>query len=998
MRRFTAFLPVVGLIALLIGCSSNKSSPTASQLDQPSGLRATSPTPTSVLLGWTDNSDNEDGFKIRRTSAGQNTWADVASVGSNVTAYSDTGLIEATQYSYAVLAFKGASLSTSSDTASATTAMFAPRELSAVALSATSITLVWHDLSSVETGYKVERKLGVGRFAQIAILSANSAAMTDTGLSPSSAYAYRVAAVKGDIVSDWSNESGAMTRFPIPNAPTDLTVETLGISSLRLTWVDNSVNEHGFKIERSPIGEENWTLRAPVGSNATTYTDAGLTEGSSYRYRVYAFLENEVSDIAGPVEGVTLPAAPTELTAARLTPTSVALHWNDISATETGYTIERKVLGGEYAVAGSIAANSNSFNDASLAQNTTYIYRVRAVKGTLNSAWSNEASIQTSLLTPDPPSDFYVRGGVAYPNGAYLTWTDNSDNEIGFVIESSASRNSGWAFADSVAANESSSIVSGFPPESIRYFRMYAFNEHGQSIYTSVMSATISGIPPAPTNCVAQSTVQTPMGASITWNDNSASEDGFVIEYSANGVDGWTIVDTLAADVAGTRVNNLTVETPASFRVFSFNACGRSAYSNVATTTINGPPIAPSDLTGSAPTYWNVDLAWQDHSTAEQRFEIQRKDEGSNTWRVNGTVTENITTFSDTTVSAARTYHYQVRAMNAYGPSGYTNEVVITTPMRPPTAPTGLTHTEVDIDRIQLVWNDVSNNEDGFFIERRTQDEPNWSLLGVNSPNDAYFLDSLLTPESWYAYRVRSHNEVGYSNYSNVDSAQTLSLTLFEEDFEAMDLDQPPAGWTMNVAGSSWARVTNTRPHTGSKSLQFHDPDSGANHAWSYKSHQPLSVGTITSWLYIPHGSWFSYHGADAGFTAYTFRFMFMENDSFAVLDGGGMAVMGGFPTDRWFKIDINFSTDSSFYQVEFDDEVVTGRCAMGQVANGHVAGLAFSDQEVTDAFLDDISVERFWQPPQRGRFLHRKGYPLNEATLPPRLRELSAFPLRPNR
>jgi hypothetical protein len=57
---------------------------------------------------------------------------------------------------------------------------------------------------------------------------------------------------------------------------------------IQLTWTDASSNEAGFVIERSVNGPDAWTEYATVGANVTSYTNTGLTPGTTYYYRVKA--------------------------------------------------------------------------------------------------------------------------------------------------------------------------------------------------------------------------------------------------------------------------------------------------------------------------------------------------------------------------------------------------------------------------------------------------------------------------------------------------------------------------------------------------------------------------------------------------------------------------------------------------------------------------------------------------------------------------------------
>jgi len=95
------------------------------------------------------------------------------------------------------------------------------------------------------------------------------------------------------------------------------------------------------------------------------------------------------------------PSPPSGLVASATSPTQVALIWQDTSAVEDGFQIERR--GGsssEFSQIAVVAANSIGYTDASVLPNTAYAYRVRAFNGTGVSSFTNEASV----ITPSTPS------------------------------------------------------------------------------------------------------------------------------------------------------------------------------------------------------------------------------------------------------------------------------------------------------------------------------------------------------------------------------------------------------------------------------------------------------------------------------------------------------------------------------------------------------------------------------------------------------------------
>ena len=80
-----------------------------------------------------------------------------------------------------------------------------------------------------------------------------------------------------------------------------------GAGTLDATWMDNSSDEEGFKVERRAGTTQTYTEIAIVGANVTSYNDSGLVAGDTYCYRVLAFnaagsspYSNEVCAAARP--------------------------------------------------------------------------------------------------------------------------------------------------------------------------------------------------------------------------------------------------------------------------------------------------------------------------------------------------------------------------------------------------------------------------------------------------------------------------------------------------------------------------------------------------------------------------------------------------------------------------------------------------------------------------------------------------------------------------
>ena len=123
-------------------------------------------------------------------------------------------------------------------------------------------------------------------------MAAGVTSYSNTGLTSSTSYSYRVRAYNGAGDSGYSNTASATTLAApaLPAAPTNLTATAVSRSQINLAWTDNATNESGFKIERCKGSTcTNFTQIATVGANVTTYANTGLTKNTTYRYRVRAY-------------------------------------------------------------------------------------------------------------------------------------------------------------------------------------------------------------------------------------------------------------------------------------------------------------------------------------------------------------------------------------------------------------------------------------------------------------------------------------------------------------------------------------------------------------------------------------------------------------------------------------------------------------------------------------------------------------------------------------
>jgi hypothetical protein len=271
---------------------------TAVGVPTPGNLGATAVSSSTVNLSWVDNSGNETGFVLERSTNSTFTAPTAINLPQNAASHSDSGRAAGTTYWYRVKAVTATDSSAWSNVASATTpaatptAPAAPSALAATAASDTRVDLSWTDNAADETGYVVERATSSAFTSPAAIsLPAGATSYADTGRSASTTYWYRVRAVNGTATSAWSNTASATTQAPpatAPAAPSALSATAASQTAIDLAWTDNASNESGYVVERSTSSAFTSATATSLPAGATSHQDTGLTAGTTYWYRVRA--------------------------------------------------------------------------------------------------------------------------------------------------------------------------------------------------------------------------------------------------------------------------------------------------------------------------------------------------------------------------------------------------------------------------------------------------------------------------------------------------------------------------------------------------------------------------------------------------------------------------------------------------------------------------------------------------------------------------------------
>ena len=620
----------------------------------PTGLVASSATNTSAALTWTDASTDETSFVVQYRAAGAQGWTTFATeAGANATTLTVTGLVAGTSYEFRVFAKHSANgLSSPSNVASVGTKAppAAPTGLTVTASGSTSVSVSWTDASMDETGFEVEYRTGGGPWATGATVEAGVTAATVTGLSPATAYDFRVASV---------NANGRSPGFPLsltmpPAAASDLTGAPTAATSVTLSWTVNSTGETSFQVEYRPARTEEWTVFAtefPAGT--TTAVITGLTVGMSHDFRVYA--KHSTNGLASSsnvarVGAFGAPAPPADLAATPVGSGSVRLTWTDASEDETGFEIEyREANPGVWRKFGTEAQpNATTIVVTGLVPETLYEFRViaKSAAGLSTPSPASEAATDQDVSPPPPPPPGPPLPPLPPPNRApvfdpatplLLTVIEGTTGPIGAVA------------ADDPDGDELSYRLSGagrrFAIDAdtgeISVRRGVTLDASARSSYafTAVASdgelsasrdVTVEVVEPAPPGSDPveqapaapsglQATLLTSSVVVLTWADVANDETGYEV-FRREGTGGWEQARTLPAEAETATVEELSGGIEYEFVVAARNLHGLTA-SNVAEVELSLAP--PTHLDAAPASETSVRVTWRDNSIAETGFEVQ---------------------------------------------------------------------------------------------------------------------------------------------------------------------------------------------------------------------------------------------------------------------------------------------------------------------------------------------------------------------------------------
>ncbi len=765
----------------------------------------------AILLSWSEGAGELPGepgsYEIyRKTFDGAWSATPLATQPSDQTTYTDEDAACGQTFQYRVRAanensVKSAFSNTATSRADACP-LVDPSNLVATTDQAGSIDLSWDINDPDATGYLLQRREHDARaeWVTIADLPEGSTSYSDEGAACETAeYDYRLRAYNGDKQSAWIETLTPGSSYCPVGAPSDLYTQTESATSIRLNWLDNADNETGYRVWR-----DNNLIPDELPADTTEFVDSSLTCDTEHTYYVVAFNANVESDRSDSARGFTAGCPllnPTNFVATTGLAGRIDLSWDINDTSATGYYIQRREHETEddwLTIVDLPEGSTNYSDDGAQCETAEYDYRLRAYNGDKQSDWVETLTPGSSYCTVGAPSDLYANTEGA--TSIRLDWLDNADNETGFQV---------WR------GNE---IIDNLPADSTQYtddslscqteYRYFvtAYNDNVSSNNSNSVLASTSWCPLDSPTTFEASTDHAGF-IHLTWVIIDESATGYLIQrVEHDSGSGWLTIADLPEGT--TSYSDATAQCESSeydYRLKAYNYLAESAWVETLTPGSSWCVVnAPTGLLAQAADDTSMQLTWTDNSDNETGFRVYRDN------LMIHTTAADVQTYTDEGRVCETSYEYYVEAFNTNVTSDASNKDRSTTSWCPVDAPSGLNASTTQVGSVHLNWQDNSNDEMGYYVQRSETGLNTWSTIASLPSDSTSHQDESATCETTeYDYRVQAYDRNTVSDWSNLATGSSYCSVASPTGLyaEALGSDEIELSWVNNADNATGIRV-----------------------------------------------------------------------------------------------------------------------------------------------------------------------------------------------
>lgn len=623
--------------------------------------------------------------------------------------------------------------------------------------------------------------------------ASGATARTVTGLTNGTSYIFRVAHVAAGSTGTYSDPSPAYIPYTTPAAPSGLS-GVRGNTEVALGWSAPTANNGravtDYVVQYSSNNGSTWTTFSDGVSTTTSVTVTGLTNGTSYVFKVAAVNlagTGTYSTNSTALVPATVPSAPTGVTAT-FGNASTSLAWTAPSsggATISDYVIQYSTDNSTWTTYSDTVSSTASVVVYGLTNYLTYYFRIAAVNTIGTGAYSSASVTAIPGVIPSAPTLSVATIGSTEIS---LSWTGAniaSAISVGsitdWVVQYSTNNSTWTTFSDGVSTT-TSATVTGLTNGTLYYFRVAALNPATTGTYSSSASATPRTTPNAPIfTTLTPGNTQIVVSWSAPANGGSAITD-YDLQYSSNSGSTWTAwAANTTSTATSVTVTGLTNGTSYVFRVLAKNAAGSSANSSTSAASIPcvvptapGQPILTAGDRQISVT-WTAPTSNGGRAITDYVIERYPNTAGAAVWGVFADGVSASTTYINTGLTNGTAYYYRVSAVNPAGTGPVSTQSMWIRPVGPTVAPTSVVGTAGNT-QVQLAWTAPATNGgtiSDYTIQYSSNNGSTWTTFSDTVSATASVTVTGLTNGTAYLFRVAATNEAGPGAYSASSAART---------------------------------------------------------------------------------------------------------------------------------------------------------------------------------------------------------------------------------
>lgn len=542
---------------------------------------------------------------------------------------------------------------------------------------------------------------------------------------------------------DWARVPGAeecgseITWIPDVPKLSSLKAASAGYNSAKISW--SAVKGADGYIVYRKFGDS-WKSIKTVGSTATSYTDSGLTCGTTYTYTVRAYKTVNGKPVKGGYDSKGVSAKPllatVKLGSASVSGSSIKVTWSKVSGAN-GYVVYRKAPGGSWKSIKTVGSATVSYTDKPGAGN--YVYTVRAyrtVSGKQIKGGYDSKGV-SARIAPAAPVLKSISGSAG---SIKVTWGQVSRAD-GYRIYRKNKGDSKWVGLTNLSGGSTVSYKDTDAAGGAAYsYTVRAYIKDADVTTWSGYDKTgISvTVPAQPELLSAKSSVSgSTLSATVKWSKVSGAA-GYRI-YRKTDTTNWKQIKAISGNsTLYYKDTGLTCGTEYAYTVRAYTKAGTnyilSTYDKTGLRAFAPAQVKLISAAAEQKENSPITVKWEAAEKAEG-YRIYRKTSGGK-WAQIGNVDGDTLSFADKNAQSCVAYWYTVRAFdnvngtNVYGPYDAKGVSAVSCYLAAPELMLiadreNSSQTTADL---YLMWNKIEN-ADGYIVYVQNADGK-WQSLG----------------------------------------------------------------------------------------------------------------------------------------------------------------------------------------------------------------------------------------------------------------------------